>query len=235
MTSGVPDPQVVLDQARDFARQGRYEEALRAHAWFHDHALEHDEAQYGVRLSFALADWVELGKKHPPALEALRRVRDGKEAAVRAGDTSFDLFHDVVAINECLGQARRTALLFLGLPPAEPELDARRYDLAEEALVSAGAYQACSARIPDPAARFEAIRAARRSDLGLAAGRARRVADQERQYAEWQFDKDTERVVAILEGAGRAEEAARVSALAQAEREAYPGGAPEAHDEAAGR
>jgi hypothetical protein len=35
--------------------------------WFYHHVLECDDALVGVRLSFVLGEWVELGGKYPPA------------------------------------------------------------------------------------------------------------------------------------------------------------------------
>src|SRR5262245_61557891 len=96
------DPRQVLTEARELARAGRHEEALSRHLWFHDHALEHRPSLYGVRLSFALSDWVELGEAYPPARQALAAVRDRAAEAVRAGDRARELFHDVAAINRCL-------------------------------------------------------------------------------------------------------------------------------------
>src|SRR4051794_19367514 len=101
------DPGVVLDEARELADQGRYGEALQRHVWFHQHALEHDLAFHGVRLSFALSDWVRLGEQSPPARRALVDIRDRTAAQARAGDWSpkpyHEPFHDVVAINHYLG------------------------------------------------------------------------------------------------------------------------------------
>ncbi|MDX1982468.1 MAG: hypothetical protein SFV51_19490, partial [Bryobacteraceae bacterium] len=61
------DPRQILAGARLDARQGDYAEALQKYLWFHHHALEHDMALSGVRLSYALNEWWELGKAYPPA------------------------------------------------------------------------------------------------------------------------------------------------------------------------
>lgn len=72
--------------AHEAARDGRYEEALREHIWFHDHALAKQPSLYGVRLSYALADWVDFGKVYPPALAALQAVRDAKTVKLQNVD-----------------------------------------------------------------------------------------------------------------------------------------------------
>jgi hypothetical protein len=47
-----------LVDARRLAQTGDYAGALEKHVWFHDNALAIRPGYYGVRLSFALADWV---------------------------------------------------------------------------------------------------------------------------------------------------------------------------------
>ncbi|HKB15254.1 MAG TPA: hypothetical protein VKF62_04275, partial [Planctomycetota bacterium] len=59
----------VLDEAEALREQGKYEEALQKHIWIHEHSLEQDAAFVGVRLSYALSDWIELGAKYPKARE----------------------------------------------------------------------------------------------------------------------------------------------------------------------
>src|SRR5213078_5135076 len=88
-------PDQRLKQAVAASRAGRYEEALRGYIWFHEHALEHDRAFYGVRLSFALAYWMELALAYPPALAALQAVRDQKIELLRTGRGDREAFHDV--------------------------------------------------------------------------------------------------------------------------------------------
>ena len=51
-----------LDYARKLHDEGRHQEALERYVWFHDNALDHAPSMYGVRLSFALSDWENLGK-----------------------------------------------------------------------------------------------------------------------------------------------------------------------------
>jgi hypothetical protein len=96
-------PRTVLAEARHLAAEAKYDEALEKYLWFHRHALEHDQALAGVRLSFALAEWFELGQKYPPARQALLAARDEAAAAIERGEGSFSLFHDVASINRLLG------------------------------------------------------------------------------------------------------------------------------------
>src|SRR5688500_5081235 len=82
-----PDPSVILNEAESDAGAKRYPDALAKHLWFHENALKYERGLYGVRLSFALGAWFELGKQYPPALEALKEVRDiaGRRVRERKG------------------------------------------------------------------------------------------------------------------------------------------------------
>ncbi len=70
------DPLQTLRDARDAARRGAHAEALEKYLWFHHHALEHRPSLTGVRLSYAISEWVELGNAYPPAREALESIQN---------------------------------------------------------------------------------------------------------------------------------------------------------------
>ena len=97
-----------LTEAYAAAQAGRHEEALNEYIWFHEHALAEERSLRGVRLSFALAYWKELGEMYSPAMEALLALRDRKVAILAAGVESWELFNDVSALNDSLGNARNT-------------------------------------------------------------------------------------------------------------------------------
>src|SRR4051812_38154257 len=96
------DPRECLAEARAAVLDERYEDALNAYVWIHHHSLQFGPAFYGVRLSYALIEWIDLGKKYPKALLVLQAIRDDKAATLRAGDGDFALFHDVATMNEYL-------------------------------------------------------------------------------------------------------------------------------------
>ena len=104
-----------LHAALSAADAGRHEEALQEYIWFHEHALELEPALYGVRRSFALAYWADLGKRYPAARDALVDTRDRKVASLRLGLRFRDSFRDVAAINHYLVDPACTANLFATL------------------------------------------------------------------------------------------------------------------------
>ena len=124
-----------LDAARDLAAKGEYDQALEKHIWFHDHALGVDQSYYGVRLSFALSDWVKLGENYPKALSRLKAIRDEKASRLLAGEENRDLFHDVESINDHLGEMKATVELFKTIDASQPDFAASVYELAVESLV----------------------------------------------------------------------------------------------------
>jgi hypothetical protein len=131
------DPRERLSAGQLAAREGRYEEALREYVWFHDHALEHAQSLYGVRLSFALGYWMDLAQVYPEAKKELERIRDRKTAKLASGDGDRALFHDVESINQRLGAEDRTYQLFLTMLSTAPALAKACAGLAIETIVKA--------------------------------------------------------------------------------------------------
>jgi hypothetical protein len=129
------DPRQVLRAAREFAARGEYADALREYLWFHHNALAHDQALYGVRLSYAIYEWADLGEVFPPARTAMESLRDEKVKALRAEPLDFARFHDVTAINAALGHQDQTAALFAEFAKGDREFAGRCFSLALPALI----------------------------------------------------------------------------------------------------
>ena len=152
-----PNPQQVLNEARDLARQGKYPEALEKHLWFHKNALAIQPSFSAVRLSFALSAWADLGKKYPKAREALINIRDEDVKTVEAGNGSFELVQEITSINSYLEDRPATVALFKVVLNRQPDLAGQFYLAAEEDLVTAHEYAICSQFIPDSARRLDAL------------------------------------------------------------------------------
>ncbi len=92
-------------------RAGRYAEALVEYLWCWDEGAKTPE--YGdVRRKFLPANMARLGKRYPPALEAMRDRRDKAESRIKAGASSSDELADVCALNEKLEGPARNVRLF---------------------------------------------------------------------------------------------------------------------------
>jgi hypothetical protein len=154
----------VLERARAARLESRYEDALRDHLWFHENALAVEPGMAGVRLSFALRDWIYLAEKFPLARRVLQGLRDRDTALLLNGEGSAtagprDLFRDVVAINSALGEERATHELFERIDLQMPALAQQCADLALPALAAAEDYALARRYLGDPAERVATLAA----------------------------------------------------------------------------
>jgi hypothetical protein len=136
-------------EACEDRRAGRYAEALAKRVWYHENAIESP-----VRLSFALGDWAELSQVYPPALEKLIVIRDTAKEKLFNGNDREESFHEFASINQCLGDERLTAEMFLWLEIQDADLTRKCYPSAESALIRAGEYQLCG-KYMDPHEAFQ--------------------------------------------------------------------------------
>jgi hypothetical protein len=140
----------ILKSAVSDTRDGYHDQALTKFLWFHHNALRHNSAFVGVRLSYALNCWRELASVYAPARVAFIRTRDETEAAFRNDPSSFDLFHDLAALNEQLGDGARTTDLFVDIARDDHAAAKRLYLVAESHLIAAGRYEVCGPFLDAP-------------------------------------------------------------------------------------
>src|SRR5437016_1020215 len=106
------DPQKAREFAIAYRKEGKYEEALEMHEWFHFNALSIRPSLYGVRLSFALSEWMELAEIYPKAKERLLEIRSDETTKIKNGTWQFQDFHDVREISRKLKDERVSVELF---------------------------------------------------------------------------------------------------------------------------
>jgi hypothetical protein len=152
-----PDFLELLKETRALALDGRYEEALQRHIWYHNHSLELDPDQRGVRIS-SLRDWVELGRRYPKARETLLEIRDWKTRKLLDGTGNAQAFKDVAAINDHYGNQEATLSLFKSVNERDPALARKCYDSAESLLVKNREYDLCLSSLGDHEQRFSSLR-----------------------------------------------------------------------------
>lgn len=153
------DMQKYLSDIQDLVRQGKNQEALERFLWFHDHALEHAPSMYGVRLSFALSYWKQLGVVYPPALTAMKKTRDDKTILLENQKGNPSLFHDIVSLNETLGEDSKTVDLFRKLDQEQKDLATQCWDMAKKAIIKAKAYDLARKYIGNPTREFGKVKA----------------------------------------------------------------------------
>jgi len=135
-----PDPSLILREAQADFKAERYADALAKHIWFHDHALDYDPSMYGVRLSFALSYWKDLGEAYPPALKRMIAIRDNKMDLLATGKGNRNLFHDVVGLNRTLDDGSKTVDLFRTLDQEHQELASQCWGIAKKVIIQAKEY-----------------------------------------------------------------------------------------------
>jgi len=200
-----PDPTVILREAKNDAAAGDYEVALAKHLWYHENATKLQPSQSGVRRSFALSDWLDLGEEYPPALAKLREIRDATEARIRDKNrvrVRFDDFHDFTALNRTLRDEERTAEIFQWLSETNAEDAKRMYGVSEAALIKQKKYALCG-RYVDP---DESVpRIGDRYNSGLIS--AKRFGKRHQDYVDKKIVNDSAMLIAILVQNDRMKEA----------------------------
>ncbi len=191
-----------LDRARRFAEQGKYEEALREHIDFHDNILATKPAMYGVRLSFALSDWIDLGQKYPKALTALKDIRDKKTARLAKGEKNREIFHDVASINSHLDEKHATAKLFQRIETNDISFAKSIYDLAEDSLVAAKQYALARKHMGTPDEAFRRAKAKYDRGMETTNGLPQRMQNSRKEAFESNFADRVVQLLLILQNTG---------------------------------
>ncbi len=157
-TAYAEDMQKYLFDTNVLARRGEHAEALERHQWFHEHALEHDPAMVGVRLSFALSAWKKLSDDYPPARVALLETRDHTIKQVLETGGTFALFQDAAAFNRVVGRESQTVDLFEQVDKAHPDLAKRYWFAAKDAVFAAQRFDLAGKYFGDPVQAFSRVK-----------------------------------------------------------------------------
>lgn len=89
----------------------------------------------GVRLSFALDRWAQLGYLYPPALLALEKIASEHQNLILSGEGSFIVFHEYQAINCYIGKSAETLEPFLVVDENFPSQAVGYYISIKELLI----------------------------------------------------------------------------------------------------
>src|ERR1035441_8843353 len=91
-----PDLFKIMEQAKQLASMGQYEQALQCYLWHFNHAQEYgDNWQNAVRLTSELSEWEELGRRYPKAKQALIEIRDNKMREIVEGRGYAAIFEEI--------------------------------------------------------------------------------------------------------------------------------------------
>ncbi len=95
-------------------------------------------------MSVALADWHELGKAYPPAMDKLKETRDdATKQVIKHKHDVRESFHDMSSINRELDEEETTVATFIRLDKDAPDVARNVYDLAQRSLLKAKQFALC--------------------------------------------------------------------------------------------
>ena len=141
----------------NLAQEEKSQEALKRFIWLYNHALEHDPAFYGVRLSYLLEYWKGLADKYPPALKALQDVRDKETELLKNGKGTYETFNEVVSINRVLEEEEKSVELFVFIDNKDPELAKRCWKYIDSRIIAAKKIDLVRKYEPDLMKKFKEI------------------------------------------------------------------------------
>jgi thioredoxin 1 len=96
-----------MDIARKLSRSDP-DLAAQEYAWLWDNMLKHDQAYYGVRLSFLIGDMQQLAQRHEGARAEFVKLRDAAEAKLKDKTATRDTLVDWIKLNEVVDDDDRT-------------------------------------------------------------------------------------------------------------------------------
>ncbi len=232
------EPATVLEAATKLMKEGSYEDALQRHIWFHNNVQKFgDSYQSTVRLTSAISEWEQLGRRYPKAKQALMEIRDDKTREIIEGRGYAEIFQEVAAINREFQNDDATLTLFKTIRRTDPKLAQQCYFYAENLLITNGEYQLCLDVMGDSQKQFSSLRRSiemQRDQETRMAEMYKRMEESNRQrgitnnyprsvvpdtmkkHSEDYFVSRTCRLIEILIGAERKDEAEKIQAQALA-------------------
>jgi hypothetical protein len=188
--------QKYLSETKALVKAGKQEEALKRFIWFHEHALEHQPSMYGVRLSFALSSWKELGDAYPPALKAMEKLRDENASLLREGKGDPNLFHDLVALNQTLKADKASVELFEHIHQTDASKAKTYWIIVKDVVLGQKRYDLANLYIQNLEAEYDRVKAA--YDRNLASYNDPRFGgDRFKSYNEGRFVKEVRALIEL--------------------------------------
>ena len=138
----------------------QYQKALEAHEYFFEESKK-SSGMGGVRVSFALSSWAQLGSLYPPALAALKRISDDHKALILSGKGSFNIFQEYQAINSYIDRNDETVQTFLTLDKKFPAQAPEFFLVSKDQLIVANKFDVVKRYYGDPIYEYESIRNSR--------------------------------------------------------------------------
>jgi tetratricopeptide (TPR) repeat protein len=186
-----------LQRIRKLFLEGKYEEALQQQLWFHE-ASKTSPGMGGVRLSYALSQWLELGQKYPKALDALKSIRDQHEKMLLSGKGGYAEFSEYSSINKILKEDDKTYNVFKQLHAQYPDIAVQCFRTALDLIIERKDYELCGAYIKDPVKWYEEIRQMREMSVNIAKTNPTLNNAMFKDYMDGAFVKQTSQLIDIM-------------------------------------
>lgn len=198
-----------LSEIRKLITDGKYEEALQKHLWFHEESKK-SAGMGGVRLSYALSQWKDLGSKYPKALDAFKGIRDRHEKTLLAGQSGFSAFHEYAAFNDKLKEDDKTYKLFKTLHTKYPSTASDCFRVAMDLVIEHKDYELCAAYMKDPIKLYEDARHMRELHLSMAKTNPKMNNPAFTQYADESFITKTCQLIEVMVNIKKTDEAKEI-------------------------
>jgi len=104
------------NNARNLARNGRHEEALKDLLWCYDIGMVKVPSLSGARRNLVIPELAMLRTKFPPALAALYERRAAAEQLMQISEREIDAVKDYAQLNQALGEPEKNLTFFNSLP-----------------------------------------------------------------------------------------------------------------------
>lgn len=101
-----------LELARSLQQIGKADQAAEEYAWLWRHMLDHDQAYYGVRLSFMASDMERLASQNQGAKKKFSDLRNETEQAINEEKVAVNDLADWMTLNKIVGEQQRTMAWF---------------------------------------------------------------------------------------------------------------------------
>lgn len=136
------NPREILGIARRAYQDKDYPTALENYQWFYNNALYINQSFYGVRLSYCLDEWAELGKVFPDAAEALLRLKEN--ALLEFSNTKSRIaFHEYSCICDYLECKEEVFQQFLAIQESDQDLAEKLFTVVYEYCASQEMWETC--------------------------------------------------------------------------------------------
>lgn len=124
-----------LSEIRELTSSDQYELALSKMLWYFDNADKINPALVGVRNSFALGTWTDIGKKYPPAKTLQRYLASTLENKIVSSEQpDFKSILELNGINRQLGRDKQSIELFKWIDKHHPEQAQQVFPLFDKLL-----------------------------------------------------------------------------------------------------